>query len=68
MRHVSLQIKGVSPAATQVEEEALVGATSCCQNLYLGSVLTRVTDAVNTAFTGGTRALPTAAELHKYIG
>ena len=57
-------IPGVDPK----QEEALFEAASCCQNLYLGSVLSRVSDAVNAAFTGGNRALPTAAELHKYIG
>jgi len=50
------------------EEEKLFGAASCCQNLYLASVLARVSDAVNSAFAGGNRALPTAAELHKCIG
>lgn len=51
-----------------VQEEGLFEAVSCCQNLYLASVLARVSDAVNLTFTGGNRALPTAAELHKCIG
>jgi len=61
-------VKGVIPGVDPVQEEGLFEAVSCCQNLYLASVLARVSDAVNLTFTGGNRALPTAAELHKCIG
>ena len=66
--HVLLKVKSVRPAATAEEQDELVNATAVCQNVYLAAVLARVSEAVNAAFAGGNRALPTAAELHKCIG
>ena len=63
-----VKVKAVRAAATAEEQEELVNATAVCQNAYLAAVLARVSEAVNAAFAGGNRALPTAAELHKCIG
>ena len=38
------------------------------QQAYLGACLTRMSDAATAAFPGGSRALPTSAELQKFIG
>ena len=62
-----MQVKGVEAAANK-EVEVLFGeAVGGCQNLYLGAVFSRVSDAITAAFPGGNRALPTSAELQKCI-
>lgn len=63
-----MQVKGVLSSVSREEEDGFVDATSSCQDLYLSAVLARVIDAVNTVFSGGNKPLPTAAELHRYIG
>ena len=51
----------------EAEEELLLTAQPF-QAAYLGSALSSMSDAVTAAFTGGTRPLPTAADLQKCIG
>ena len=62
------QVKGVSPAASPEQQEALLEAAAPFQNAYLAGSLQRMSDAVGAAFPGGNRALPTAADLQKCIG
>ncbi len=62
------QVKGVSPAASPQQQEALLEAAAPFQNAYLAGSLQRMSDAVGAAFPGGNRALPTAADLQKCIG
>ena len=40
----------------------------CCRDAYLGMVLSRLNGAVSAAFPGGSRPLPSAADLQKCIG
>jgi hypothetical protein len=63
-----LQVKGVVPGLTEEEAEGLMGAISPFQQAYLGACLTRMSEAAMAAFPGGSRALPTSAELQKFIG
>jgi len=63
-----VQVKGVSPAASPAQQEALLEAAAPFQNAYLAGSLQRMSDAVGAAFPGGNRALPTAADLQKCIG
>ena len=63
-----LQVKGVVPGLMEEEAEGLMGAISPFQQAYLGACLTRMSEAATAAFPGGSRALPTSAELQKFIG
>ena len=63
-----VQVKGVEPALTEEQGEAVLGAVSAFQQSYLGSYLTRMSDAAISTFPGGNRSLPTSAELQKFIG
>lgn len=53
---------------TEEEAVALMAAIGPFQQAYLGACLTRMSDAATAAFPGGSRALPTSAELQKFIG
>lgn len=62
--------KGSSAAGnglSRAQEEALLGVAAPFQAAYLAAVLSRMTDGVSAAFPGGTRALPSSAELQKCI-
>lgn len=62
------QVKGVEPVLVEDETEAVVAAVAPFQQAYLGSCLSRMSDAATSAFPGGNRSLPTSAELQKLIG
>jgi len=66
--HAAWQVKGVEAALTEGEVEAVLAAVAPFQQAYLGSCLTRMSDAATSAFPGGSRSLPTSAELQKFIG
>ncbi len=61
-------MKGVPPAVSEPQAEALLAAAAPFRDAYLGAALSRLTDAIGTAFPGGSRPLPTAADLQKCIG
>ena len=63
-----VQVKGAEPVLTEDETEAVVAAVAPFQQAYLGTCLTRMSDAATAAFPGGNRSLPTSAELQKFIG
>ncbi len=65
---VGEKVKGVEPALVEDETEAVVAAVAPFQQAYLGSCITRMSDAAASAFPGGNRSLPTSAELQKFIG
>lgn len=60
-------MRGAEPAFDDKTEESVLEALNGCQNLYLGAVFGRISDAIISAFPGGSRALPTSAELQKCI-
>ncbi|EIE21637.1 hypothetical protein COCSUDRAFT_30131 [Coccomyxa subellipsoidea C-169] len=62
------EVKGVEPALVEDETEAVVAAVAPFQQAYLGSCISRMSDAAASAFPGGNRSLPTSAELQKFIG
>ncbi|CAK0784167.1 hypothetical protein CVIRNUC_007370 [Coccomyxa viridis] len=62
------EVTGVVSGLTEEEAEALMAAIAPFQQAYLGACLTRMSDAATAAFPGGSRALPTSAELQKFIG
>ena len=68
MCDTAVQLRGVPPAASPEQQEALLEAAAPFQNAYLAASLQRMSDAVGAAFPGGNRALPTAADLQKCIG
>ena len=49
------------------QAEALLEAVGDFRSAYLAAVLARLSEAAGAAFPGGTRALPTAADLQKSI-
>lgn len=61
------QVKGVGGTVTLAQRQDLVEAARPFQNAYLAAALSRLSDAVTAAFPGGSRALPTSAELQKCI-
>jgi hypothetical protein len=63
-----VQVKGVGVALTEQQGEAVLAAVAPFQQSYLGSCLMRMSDAASSTFPGGNRALPTSAELQKFIG
>lgn len=63
-----VQVKGAEAVLTEDETEAVVAAVAPFQQAYLGTCLTRMSDAATAAFPGGNRSLPTSAELQKFIG
>ncbi len=63
-----VQVKGAEAVLTEDETEAVVAAVAPFQQAYLGTCLTRMSDAATSAFPGGNRSLPTSAELQKFIG
>ena len=66
-RWAPLQVKGVPPAVVSEQLNELLAAAAPFQHAHQGAALTRISDAVQAAFQGGTRPLPTAAELQKCI-
>lgn len=58
----------MAPAVTEVQAEELLAAAAPFRDTYLGGALSRLNDAVGAAFPGGSRPLPTAADLQKCIG
>ena len=62
------QVKGVAPAVTEAQAEALLAAAVPFRDAYLSATLSRLNEAVGTAFPGGSRPLPTAVDLQKCIG
>jgi len=67
-QQVLWQVKGVVPGLTEDEAEGLMASIGLFQQAYLGACLTRMSDAATAAFPGGSRTLPTSAELQKFIG
>ena len=63
-----LQVKGVAPAVTEPQAEALLAAAAAFRDAYLSATLSRLNEAVGAAFPGGSRPLPTAVDLQKCIG
>ena len=62
------QIQGVLPAVFPDQLLQLLNATAPFQNAYLGACLSRMSDSVVAAFPGGTRSLPSPADVQKCIG
>ena len=62
-----MQVKGVLPAVESEQQADLLACAAPFQNAYLASALTRMSDAVNAAFPGTSRALTSSAELQKCI-
>jgi conserved oligomeric Golgi complex subunit 5 len=63
-----MQVKGVAPAVTEAQAEALLAAAAPFRDAYLSATLARLNEAVGAAFPGGSRPLPTAVDLQKCIG
>ena len=55
------------PAVAAEQQAELVGTAAPFQNAYLAASLTRMSDAVTTAFPGTSRTLTSSAELQKCI-
>lgn len=62
------QVKGAAVAVTEAQAEGLLTAAAPIQMAYLAAAMGRLNDSVATAFPGGSRPLPTSAELQKCIG
>lgn len=60
-------VKGVPPAVVSEQLNELLATAAPFQHAHQGAALARISDAVQAAFQGGTRPLPTAAELQKCI-
>jgi hypothetical protein len=61
-------MQGVLPAVTPDQLQQLLGATAPVQGAYLASCLSRMSDAVVSAFPGGARSLASPADVQKCIG
>eukprot|EP00798_Chlamydomonas_sp_ICE-L_P027164 gene27164-2403_t len=61
-------MKGVIPAVVPDQLLQLLSAAAPFQTAYMNSSLSRMSDAVMAAFPGGSRSLPSPADVQKCIG